>query len=198
MKKTTGLLQSWNSSDRRGVVNGDDGEVYTFTDKEWLDSIEPEVGGAVILICENGRDVSKIEHTRIEHITLSVSRSGSDGVETRQIITVGGPHRMHSDSMAWMSVAKGLHDQLAGHDITDISALLQRDHELISYKGSIIKYCFSLAVELYFKWLYILAGKKFAHKHSLLSIFKNLPQKAQDDMNKIYKNMLHNQIQLST
>ena len=186
MHKTTGLLQSWDPTRREGLVKGDDGKTYTFTRKEWVDSIDPEVDGAVIVLCENGRDVSRIEHTRFEHITLSINMSTPSGVETRQIITVGGPHRMHSDSLAWMSVAKGLHDQLSHHEITDISALLQSDHELISYKGSVVKYCFSLAIELYFKWIYILAGEKFAHKHPLLPLFRNLPKRAQEDISKIY------------
>ena len=51
------------------MIQGDDGNTYPFTKKEWAEEDhEPEIHGGVLVICQNGRNASKVEYLNVEHM----------------------------------------------------------------------------------------------------------------------------------
>ena len=153
MKETTGVIKAWDG--KQGTVQGDDFESYAFTTKEWCNNDAPVVGDNVRVISQNGRDASRVEYIRLEHMSMRFAVHSNDGelMISEKTRLIGGPRRMHSDARAWMETAKALHQHVARHPIDDIGSLLVEDHPLISFRGSVIKYCYGLAVELYLKWI---------------------------------------------
>ncbi|MXY21404.1 MAG: hypothetical protein F4Y49_08725 [Dehalococcoidia bacterium] len=179
MKETTGLITNWDEDSRKGIISGDDGGTYPFTLEEWKDEDPPGIDGAVLVICENGRDASQIEYLGIEHIPfLKVSALREDGhVEVvSHSRLLGGPWRMRSDALVWMQIASDLFSSNPHSDITDLSELLRREHPLMSLHGSVIKYCYGLAIELYFKWVLTEAKIDYpTHGHDLSRLLRKLP-----------------------
>ena len=146
MKETTGQIISWDEVSRKGMIEGSDGTLYPFTEREWTEEEQPEVDGLVLVICPNGRDASQVEYRGIEHMPFLKITTHSEAGETQTMSHtrfIGGPWRMRSDALAWMEVAKGLHRQFSHIDIEDISELLRGEHLLISLRGSVIKYCYA-------------------------------------------------------
>ena len=69
MKETTGQIKTWDEASGQGTIRGDDGEIYRFTKDEWAEKEhKPEIHEGVLVICQNGRDASKVEYLHFEHI----------------------------------------------------------------------------------------------------------------------------------
>ena len=142
MKEVTGRILSWDGVSQQGVIEGDDGAQYPFSAREWTEDGEPEVYGGVLVICQNGRDVSQVEYLGIEHIPFMKITAYSEHGEVQTVShtrLVGGPWRVRSDALVWMAVARGLHEQHSHLAIEDISDLLRGEHLPISLRGSVIK-----------------------------------------------------------
>ena len=73
MKEVMGRILSWDGASQEGMIEGSDGALYSFTVREWTEEQPPEVDGEVLAICQNGRDVSRVEYLGIEHIPFSTS-----------------------------------------------------------------------------------------------------------------------------
>ena len=189
MKEVKGRIVRWDAGSRQGVIKGTDDTLYPFTLNEWEDVQQPEVDGAVLAICEDGRNVSRAEYIGIEHVPVVKVSIIPKGGERQTVIhqrLVGGPWRVRSDALAWMAVAKELHEQNAHLAISDLSALLQGEHPLISLRGSVIKYCYGLAIELYLKWILIEAKREYKTNHKLLQIIKKIPAPVLSKLRGIY------------
>ena len=168
MKEITGQILSWDGVSQQGVIKGIDGDRYPFTLEEWTEEQLPEVDGQVLVICENGRDASKVEYLGIEHIPFLKIESYSEQGEVRTISHtrfIGGPWRMRSDALVWMEAAKGLHRQNPHIEIEDISGLITGEHPLISLHGSVIKYCYGISIEMYLKWILVEANREYKANH---------------------------------
>ena len=191
MKETTGLIKAWDPETGQGMIQGDDENTYPFTKKEWAEKDhEPEIDEGVLVICQNGRDASKVEYLNIEHMPqLTMTIHPPDGKPTSTHSRfIGGPWRMRSDSLAWMLTAKGLHSQISQHQIKDISELLRGEHIPISIRGSVIKYCYGFSIELYLKWILNEANIKYDNNrnHRLKSLTNKLPDVVINNLRKIY------------
>ena len=191
MKEINGRIISWDKSSERGEIQGHDGELYSFTNKEWIDDKQPEIDGGVLVICQNGRDPSKIEYLPLEpHSTVRIDIDWQNGemLSSEQQRFLGGPWRMLSDSLAWMKAAKILHSQISKHQINDNSGLLGGVDIPFSLRGSVIKYCFGFSIELYLKWILVEAKIKFRRdtKHRLKSLINKLPDPVHDNLRSRY------------
>ena len=189
MKETTGQIINWDETSGQGTIQGDDGKIYSFTKKEWTEDKQPEIHGGVLVICQNGRDASKVEYLPIEHIPkMKIDVYSPDGelLSTEQRRFIGGPWRIRSDALAWMMTARELHSQLSQRQIKDINILLLREHLLISLRGSVIKYCYGLSIELYLKWILIEAKKTYKQEHRLKSLINKLPEPVLDNLRNRY------------
>ena len=178
MKELTGIILIWDEVSGEGQIQGDDGKTYPFAKEEWVDKHEPQIDGQVRVICQDGRNASKIEYIAIEglpRMTLKVySQEGEPPlVECKRFL--GGPWRVRSDALAWMGAARVLHSQASHHQISNISNLLLEEHPLISIRGSVIKYCFGFAIELYLKWILIEAEREYKTRHDLNPLVNRLP-----------------------
>ena len=193
MKEVTGQIKSWDESSQQGTIQGDDGKIYDFTEKEWTEQTPPSIHGGVRVICQNGRDASQVEYLLIEHFGSAKVTVFPEEGEPRTLSHtrfLGGPRRVHSDALAWMEVAKGLHKQFSSHEISDIRALLSGDHLAISLRGSVIKYCYGLSIELYLKWILIEAKIKYKKNHKLSQLIGKLPQPVLENLRNIYSDFL--------
>ena len=189
MKEVTGQILSWDGGSQQGVIDGSDGVLYPFSLKEWTQDELPEVHGGVRVICQNGRDASRVEYLGIEHIPFMKITTHSEQGEVQTVNhtrLVGGPWRVRSDALVWMEVAKGLHEQNAHLPIEEIGDLLRREHPPISLRGSVIKYCYGISVELYFKWMLIEATIPYKTNHKLPQLFRKLPILVLDRLRNIY------------
>ena len=189
MKEVTGQILSWDGVSQQGVIEGSDGVLYPFSSKEWTEDQLPEVHGGVLVICQNGRNASRVEYLGIEHIPFMKITTHSEQGEVQTFShtrLVGGPWRVRSDALVWMEVAKGLHLQNGHLPIEDISDLLRREHPQISLRGSVIKYCYGISVELYFKWILIEAKIPYKTNHKLPQLFRKLPVPVLDRLRNIY------------
>ncbi len=189
MKEVTGRILAWDGDSQRGTIEGSDGACYPFTSKEWTEQQLPEVEGGVLVICQNGRDASQVEYLGIEHIpfvkiTTHSEQGEAQTIEHRRLI--GGPWRVRSDALVWMAVAKGLHSQNSHVAIEDVSQLLQGEHPPISLHGSVIKYCYGISIELYFKWILMEAKTQYRKTHKLRQLIKKLPAPVLDKLTSIY------------
>lgn len=194
MKEFTGKIQSWDEVAQQGMIEGEDGSVYPFTAKEWKDQDQPEIHGGVLVICRNGRDASEVEYLGIEHMPfLKITTHSQDGqVQTfSRTRLVGGPWRMRSDALAWMEVAKVIHSQVSHFEIEDISALLVGEHLPISLRGSVIKYCYGISIELYLKWILTEARISYRTDHQLLQLIGKLPAPVLAKLRSIYSEYLN-------
>ena len=156
MKELTGVILRWDPAFERGEIAGDDGQAYAFSSQHWTEAETPEIDEGVRFICKNGRDVSTVEYILIEHMPiLKVEMFSPQGtlISSEKSRLLGGPWRTHSDALAWIAAAQTIHGEVAGVSISDISELLRGDHFLISARGSVVKYCYGIALELYFKWI---------------------------------------------
>ena len=189
MREVKGRIVSWDGASQQEVIEGDDGARYPFSSREWTEEEEPEVHGGVLVICENGRDASHVEYLGIEHIpfmkTTTYSEQGKAQTVSRTRL-VGGPWRVRSDALVWMTVAKGLHTQNSHIAIEDISDLLKKEHPPISLHGSVVKYCYGIAIELYVKWILIEAKVPYSKNHKLPQLVKRLPTPVLDRLKDIY------------
>ena len=180
MKELTGQVVAWNPDTGRGLIDGDDGERYPFTTQEWADrDHDPTIGGNVLVICANGRDASHIEYLLIEHVrSMTITTHGPAGpsVFSRSRMP-GGPWRMYSDALAWMEAARGLHDAVSSLEFADISDLLSGQHLPISLRGSVIKYCYGFAIELYLKWILSEAGLKYRTDHKVTKLVNKMKER---------------------
>jgi hypothetical protein len=195
MKEEHGRITSWDAVAQRGTIEDSNGTRYTFSSREWKDDEPPEVDGHVLVICENGRDASQMEYLGIEHLGfLKITTRSADGeVETvSHSRFLGGPWRVRSDALMWMAVAKGLHLQNKQFDIEDLSDLLKGEHPAISLRGSVIKYCYGLAIELYLKWIMIEAGREYKSDHRLPALAKKIPDPVLDRLRGIYAQYMEN------
>ena len=197
MKELTGVILHWDPAFQRGQITGDDEQVYAFSSQHWTETETPEVDEAVRFICENGRDVSIVEYILIEHIpTLKVEMFSPQGtlLSSEESRLIGGPWRMHSDALAWMKVAQTTHGEVAAISISDISELLRGDHFLISVRGSVVKYCYGIALELYFKWILTEANISYPESrgrgHKLSGLLARLPTRVHSQLRTIYSEYL--------
>ena len=189
MRELTGTILSWDEVSHQGMVNGSDGSLYPFTAKEWAEKEQPEVHGGVLVICHNGRDASLVEYLGIEHMPFMKITTHSERGEVQTIShtrLIGGPWRMRSDALAWMEVAKGLHGQMSHLDIEDISALLRGEHLPMSLRGSVIKYCYGISIELYLKWIFTEARIGYGADHRLPKLIRKLPGPVLERLRSIY------------
>ena len=108
--------------------------------------------------------------------------------ETRRF--VGGPWRMLSDSHAWLMTAGVIHHQSAQLPMIDLTQLLAGTHTAISRRGSVVKYCYGLSLELYFKWILTEAQIKFPERHELCNLYRRLPVKVQNALTNLYNRFL--------
>ena len=194
MKELTGQILTWDEVTGKGKIQGNDGETYCFTKKEWVDKHEPQIGEQVRVICQDGRNASKIEYLPIEGwpwMTIKIGSPDGKSSTTERRRFIGGPWRVRSDALAWMSVAKKLHSEYSHHQIEDLSRLLLGVHPLISIRGSVIKYCYGLSLELYLKWILIEAKKEFGKTHKLRSLVNKLPPPVLDILRKRYFDFLN-------
>lgn len=178
MKEKKGQITTWDEESGQGKIQGDDGETYCFTQKEWVDEHDPQIGGQVRVICQDGRNASQIEYRAIASLPwMTVKISSADGgwttKERRRLI--GGPWRLRSDALAWMRTARVLHSQFAHHQIRDLSSLLLGVDLPTSISCSVIKYSFGFAIELYLKWILQEAKQKFRKEHHLRPLVNKLP-----------------------
>ena len=88
---------------------------------------------------------------------------------------IGGPWRVRSDALAWMSAAKELHLRFSQQQIENLSSLLLGIDVAIGFHCSVIKYCYGFAIELYLKWILIEAKRKFRKEHDLGHLVNKLP-----------------------
>ena len=176
MKELTGQIVDWNPETGRGLIHGD-GERYPFTTKAWADpEHDPEVGGNVLVICANGRDASHVEYLLIEHLgsmTITTHGPGGPSVFSRSRMP-GGPWRMYSDALAWMEVARKLHDAVSSVEFANIADLLRGEHLPISFRGSIIKYCYGFSIELYLKWILAEARLEYSTDHKVTKLVNKM------------------------
>ena len=189
MKKISGIISAWDNDARTGTVRGDDGKSYPFTIAVWRDTEAPATGNSVQGTCANGRDISELEYVPIEHMPmLRMQVRSQDGVviadETKRFI--GGPWRMLSDSYAWLMAAEVIHHQSVQLPMTDLIRLLKGTHTAISIRGSVVKYCYGMAIELYFKWILTEAQIKFPERHELWNLYRRLPVKVQNALTTLY------------
>lgn len=189
MKELAGIITHWDNNARTGTVKGDDGSLYPFTLAVWRDTEAPEAGSSVQGICSNGRDISELEYVPIEHMPmLRMQVRSKDGLvisdETSRFI--GGPWRMLSDSHAWLAASVAMHHHSMRLPMTDLTQLLIGTHSAISIRGSVVKYCFGMALELYFKWILTEAKIKFPERHELSNLYRRLPFKVQNELTTIY------------
>lgn len=193
MKELTGLIREWVHVSQQGKIQGDDGVVYGFSAVHWSETEEPQVGDGVRAICENGRDVTRVEYVLIENVPrLKIEGYSPEGQQiwSEERRLVGGPRRMHSDALAWMVAAHTMHVQASGFPIPDISDLLIGDHLPISVRGSVVKYCYGMAFELYFKWILTEAGISYRERggqaHKLAPLLGKLPDPVLDELRNRY------------
>ena len=189
MREVKGRILSWDGASQQGVIEGDDGARYPFSSREWTEEGEPEAHGGVLVICENGRDASHVEYLGIEHIPFMKITTFSEQGEEQTISHtrfVGGPWRVRSDALVWMAVARGLHTQNSHIDIEDIGDLLRKEHPPISLRGSVVKYCYGIAIELYVKWILIEAKVPYNRNHKLPQLVRKLPPPVLDRLRFIY------------
>ena len=191
MKEVIGRILSWDGVSQQGTIEGSDGALYPFSSKEWTEEGVPEVHGGVLVICQNGRDASQVEYLGIEHIPFMKLTTHSEQGEvqtTSHTRFIGGPWRVRSDALVWMAVAKGLHEQNSHLIIEDISDLLRGEHPPISLRGSVIKYCYGISIELYLKWIVIEAKVLYETNHELPQLVRKLPVPILDRLRSIYSN----------
>ena len=107
---------------------------------------------------------------------------------------IDGPTRMYSDALMWMKVAHDIHKEASRHQINNIAELLIGEHSLISLRGSVEKYCYAFAIELYLKWMLweakIQLDKPDRH-HGLSELINKIPQVVQEHIRYIYDNYQH-------
>ena len=96
--------------------------------------------------------------------------------------------RLRSDALAWMMAAKSIHAQASQNPIDDISGLLLKEHLPISLRGSVVKYCYGMAIELYMKWLLTEAKIDYRHDHGLRKLRNKLPKPVLEAIRGIYSN----------
>ena len=189
MKEVLGYILSWDPVSQQGMIEGDDGAQYSFTANEWKEEEQPEVQGEVLAICQNGRDVSKVEYRGYEHLPFLKMTTFSEHGEEQTISHtrfIGGPWRVRSDALIWMEVAKGLHKQNSHKAIEDLRELLIGEHALISLRGSVIKYCYGISIELYLKWILIEAKTQYRTDHKLPQLVRKLPAPVLGNLRSIY------------
>ena len=178
MREVEGRILSWDGVSQQGVIEGDDGARYPFSERVWTEEGEPEVHERVLVICQNGRDASQVEYLGIEHMPFMKITTHSEQGEVQTMSHtrfVGGPWRVRSDALVWMVVARGLHEKNSHMAIEDISDLLRVEHPPISLRGSVIKYCYGIAIELYVKWILIEAKVPYSKNHKLPQLVRKLP-----------------------
>lgn len=182
MKELTGIIRAWDPKSGRGEIRGDNGASYAFSDQQWTEVDAPEIEDSVRFICQDGRNVSKVEYVLIEHIPrLTITTHSPDGntISSEQRRFIGGPWRMRSDALAWMITSRTMHVQTSSVPIQDISNLLIGDHLPISVRGSVVKYCYGMAFELYLKWILTEAGVSYPDRggdgHRLARLLSKLP-----------------------
>ena len=102
---------------------------------------------------------------------------------------------MRSDALVWMHIASNLYSQNPHSDITDLSELLRGEHPMISLHGSVIKYCYGLAIELYFKWILVEAKIEYSTQgHDLPRLLRKLPCTVHTNLSDMYLDHLQKQI----
>ena len=188
--ETTGIIKTWDG--KHGTIQGDDGVIYPFTTEEWLDRNAPEVNSSVRVMSQNGRDASKVESIKLEQMpAMHMTVYSKDGALlcSEKTRFIGGPRRMYSDARAWLETARALHRHVAPHPIDDIGSLLVGEHPLISYRGSVIKYCYGFAIELYLKWILTEANIEYktgSRGHKLSTLLGKLPGPVLGNLRSLY------------
>ena len=91
---------------------------------------EPDVDGGVLIICQNAEMRHRWNYLGIEHIPFMRTTTHSEHGEIQTVSRtrlVDGPWRVRSDALAWMAVARGLHEQNSHMAIKDIGDLLRAE-----------------------------------------------------------------------
>lgn len=193
MKELIGVVRAWDPTSLHGEIEGGDGATYPFSSIEWTEANAPEIGGSVRVICQNGRDASQVEYVLMEHMPrMQTTIYSDDGsvISSQLSRFIDGSRRMHSDALAWMVAAHTMHVQTSGFPIPDISHLLIDDHLPISVRGSVVKYCYGMAFELYFKWILTEAGISYHERgkkgHKLAQLLGKFPDPVRDELRNRY------------
>ena len=82
--------------------------------------------------------------------------------------------------------ARVIHHQSVQLPMIDLIQLLAGTHTAISLRGSVVKYCYGLSLELYFKWILTEAQIRFPERHELCNLYRRLPVKVQNELTILY------------
>ena len=95
---------------------------------------------------------------------------------------------MYLDARAWLDTAKRLHQESTQSPMpADLrSAFGQMERHVISFRGSLVKYCYGLAIELYLKWLLTENNIVFDKNHKVSCLVPLLPQPIAARLRSIY------------
>ena len=174
MKELEGRIDRWDKDSQTGTINGDDGNSYEFSKKHWKGDDSPEAEGWVRFILENGRDVSEAEHIYIEPWMFL------------------GHGRMYYDARAWLETARVVHEGTSNHDIEDLMGMLHQsppantNPHVISYRGSVVTYCYGISIEIYLKWLLTKLKIDYREDHRVAHKFGLLPSQHRNELRAIY------------
>ena len=176
-----GIIREWSAKTQQGTIEKSDektfedsGVYYPFSTKEWDDDDwEPEVDGCVHFLLRDGRKISHLWYQNMEPPKY-----------------VRGPGRMYLDARAWMDTAAGLHGQFKDDMSSNLRDMFgETCFHIISFRGSVIKYCYGLAVELYLKWLLTENNIKFNADHRLRKLMRLLPDRIVGRLRILYSSL---------
>ena len=172
-----GVIREWDKITKRGRLEeypkkaNSAGIFRVFTEKNWEDEYGPEVDGHVhFVLDDNGR------LSRVCLINFEPWKS------------VRGPGRMYLDARAWLDTAKQIHQESAQSPMPEDlrSVFGQMERHVISFRGSLVKYCYGLAIELYLKWLLSENNIGFEKNHKLSCLIPLLPNPIATRLRDIY------------
>ena len=172
-----GIILEWHEITRKGRLEeytnkgNNTGILHVFTEKQWEDEYDPEVEGHVHFVLDEKGRVSRICLINFEPWKF-----------------VRGPGRMYVDARAWLDAAQRIHQESMQSPMPDDlrSMFGQMQPHVISFRGSLVKYCYGLAIELYVKWLLTENNIEFDKNHRLSSLIPLLPQPIVDRLRSTY------------
>ena len=181
MKILRGIIRKWDKCRNRGELEEWDnqcqntGILRSFAMKDWEDEYDPEVEGSVFFSLDGAGNVA--------HVWLA-------NMEPPKFVR--GPGRMYLDARAWLHAAKRFHDESLEVAMPDDlrSMFGEMEAHIICYRGSLIKYCYALAIELYLKWLLTEYSIGFAKRHGISDLIPLLPSPVLTKLRQIYAGAL--------
>ena len=104
-----------------------------------------------------------------------------------------GHGRMYYDARAWLETSKVVHSAKSEENLEDLTGMLHlypethKTPHVISYRGSIVKYCYALSIEIYFKWILVNLQIDFKEDHRIANKLRLVPSPHIDNIRKIYR-----------